>query len=224
MMNLTNRTRGRMLIFPLFATLALLVAGCDAGSPTVSRPAATATPSLTPTPKVLYQANWKSDASQWSLAPGWSLTPTGIANSGATMTSIIIPYTPTATSYTVEMVIQVNAVVGPSACGNRFGLEGQTPAGAPIYDAVISCMERNFHSFAHLYAATNTRQFATYDFTPGTSSRTYDVIVDGQYVSYVMNGSFLGTVECDLPTSPSRLMLLNSGLKTEIQRITITTP
>ena len=224
MVNLMNHTRGRMLILPLFVALALLVAGCDAGVSSVSRPTATATPSPTPTPRVLYQANWSSDASQWSLAPGWRLSASGISNSGSSVTSIMIPYTPTVTDYTIKIALKVNAVRGPVACGNEFGLKSETPEGKTVYYAVIACIEHNLHSFAEVYSATDTSEFHTNDYTPGTNSRTYSVSVQGQYVSYQLNDAFVGTVKCGLPTSPIRLALLNTGMDTEILGITITTP
>ncbi len=224
MVNLMTRTRGRMPFLPLFAALALLVAGCDAGVSSVSRPTATATPSPTVTPKVLYQTNWKTDASAWSLEPGWRLTESGIANDGSSKTSIVVPYTPTATNYTITIVLKVNAILGPVACGNEFGLKGETTAGQTVYFAVVTCIEHNFHSFAEVYSATNTSDFHTNDYTPGTTSRTYYVTVEGQYVTYMLNGALVGTVKCDAPTAPNRIVLLNAGMATEIQSITITTP
>lgn len=222
-----NRARGPLAMMSLCALLALAIAGCDAGATSVSHPTATTTPAPTATPKILYQADWAGGASQWSLAQGWQLTPTGLSNSGngsATATSVYIPYTPTASSYTIEMVIQLNNVLGAVACGNELGLEAQTPAGEPIYYATVTCVERNFHTFAEIYSATDTSQFHTNDYTPGRTPRVYDVIVDGSYATYVINGAEVGTVKCDRPTAPIRLLLLNVGLQTEIQRITITTP
>lgn len=224
MVNLMTRTRGHMLFLPLFVALALLVAGCDAGVSSVSRPTATATPSPTPAPKVLYQTNWQSDASAWSLEPGWRLTASGIANSGSSKTSIVVPYTPTATNYTIAIVLKVNAILGSVACGNEFGLKGETTTGQTVYFAVVTCIEHNFHSFAEIYSATDTSEFHTNDYTPGTTSRTYYVTVEGQYVTYMLNGALVGTVKCDMPTAPNRLVLLNTGMDTEIQSITITTP
>jgi hypothetical protein len=227
MMRSLARSRGRLpiaLIPALCALLALTLAGCATGSPTANHPGATATPPATATPKILYQADWSGSASQWSLAPGWRLSPTGLANDGSSATSVYLPYTPSASSYTIEMVIQLNAVLGPVACGNEFGLEALTAAGATVYFAGITCVEHNFHTFADLYSETDAGQFRTSDYTPGRNPRVYDVVVDGAYVTYVMNGAELGAIKCDLPTAPNRLLLLNTGLQTEIQRITITTP
>lgn len=217
---------GRRLVLPLVAALALLITGCGASGVSANRPAATAPPSPTPAPKVLYQADWTgSGVSQWKLAPGWQITSTGLNNTGAVGgASVYIPYTPTTSAYTVEIVMQLEAVVGKSACSNSFGLEGQTETSAPVYFATVTCMDQQWHGFANIYSATDSSQFHTYDYTPGRSSRTYTVNVDGPYVTYLLNGAQLGTVKCDLPTAPSRLLLLNSGLQTEYQRITITTP
>ncbi|HEU0028296.1 MAG TPA: hypothetical protein VFQ25_14380 [Ktedonobacterales bacterium] len=225
MVNLKTRVRrGHMLILPLVAALALLITGCDAGAASTSHPAATATPSPTSVPKILYQADWTKDASQWKLAPGWKMTTTGLSNGGTSKTSVYIPYTPSVSSYTIEMDVQVNTVVGPIACGNEFGLQAQTVAGDAVYFALVACVEHNLHTFAEVYSATDTAQFHTNDYTPGRSTRTYTINVDGPWVTYSMNGAEVGTIKCARPTTPDRLLLLNSGLRTEIQRITITTP
>jgi hypothetical protein len=215
---------GRMLILPLVVVFALLFTGCGTGGASAGRPTATATPSPTPTPKVLYQADWASGASPWKLAPGWKVSSSGLSNDGSSATPIYIPYTPSASNYTVEIVMQVEDVVGKSACGNMYGLQGQTEAGEPVYFAVIACVDHQFHGWSEIYSATDSHSMSTYDFTPGRSSRAYTIVVSGPYVTYLLNGAQLGTVKCDRPTSPSRLLLMNSGVKTEIQRITITTP
>ncbi len=225
MVNQIIRARGPLLTLSIFLALSLSIAGCDAGSASVSRPAATATPSPTPIPRVIYQTDWSRDASQWTLAPGWRLSSSGLSNDGAGAEPLVIPYTPTVTNYTVAIALKVNAIRGgPQACGNQYGLKGETRAGKAVYFASITCIERNFHSFAELYSATNTAEFSTNDYTPGTSARTYYITVEGQYVSYQINTAFVGTVKCDLPTSPGRLVLINANMATEIQSITITTP
>lgn len=224
MMMKANERGGRMLTLPLVALVSLLIAGCGAGNASVSHPSATATPSPTPIPKVLYQADWTGGASQWRLASGWKVTSTGLSNSGTTTTTVYIPYTPTISHYTIEIVLQLNDVVGQSACGNEYGLQAQTEAGEAVYNAVIACVDHQFHGWSEIYSATDSHTMSTYDFTPGRSPHSYTIIVDGPYVSYLLNGAELGTVKCDLPTTPNRLLLLNTGLQTEIQRITITTP
>lgn len=221
--NLMDRMRGgRILILPLVATLALLIAGCG-GAVSAGAPAATATPSPTPTPKVLYQADWTNDASQWKLAPGWRVTPDGLATDGAHSTSVYIPYTPAASNYTVEMVATVSDI-RPSQCGDEFGMQGKTAAGDTVYFAGIVCIDNQLHGWSEIYSATDTKQFSTQDYTTSRGPRTYTVNVDGPYVTYILNGGELGTVKCNRPTAPNRLLLLNIGVKMVIQRITITTP
>ncbi|HEU0028297.1 MAG TPA: hypothetical protein VFQ25_14385 [Ktedonobacterales bacterium] len=215
---------GRQLILPLLAALTLLIAGCGGGSASADHPTATATPSPTPVPRVLYQANWTKDASAWKLAPGWKIASTGLSNDGSSATSVYIPYTPTASKYTIEIVMRLDDVVGKAACGNTYGLQGQTEAGDAVYFAVIACVDHQFHGWSEIYSATYSHSMSTYDFTPGRSSRAYTIVVDGPYVTYLLNGAELGTVQCDRPTSPNHLLLMNIGVKTEIQSITITTP
>ncbi|HEU0028298.1 MAG TPA: hypothetical protein VFQ25_14390 [Ktedonobacterales bacterium] len=225
MVNLMVRMRGgRMLVLPLVAALALLIASCDAGAASTSHPAPTATLAPTPAPKVLYQADWTKDASQWKLAPGWKVTPSGLANDGEGSASVYIPYTPTTSNYTVEIVLRLDDVYGKSACGNSYGVQAQTQAGDAVYFAVIACMDAKWHGFAQIYSATDGHSISTQDYTPGRSPRTYTINVDGPYVTYLLNGAELGTVKCDRATSPNRLLLMNTNLETVIQSITITTP
>lgn len=121
------------LVLSLALALAALLAGCATGAPSASRPAAaTATPAPTATPRVLYQVDWTRDARQWTLPAGWRITTDGLANSGHSATRVTIPYTPAVKNYTVQLTLKVNAVVGPSACGNAFGLEGQTAGGGDL--------------------------------------------------------------------------------------------
>ncbi|HEX9037755.1 MAG TPA: hypothetical protein VF808_12290 [Ktedonobacterales bacterium] len=208
-------------ILPALVVVAL--AGCAAAT-TANHPSATMTPAPTVTPRTLYQANWKSGAGQWNLPTGWRLTPDGLTNGGHSLTKAEIPFTPAVANYTITITLQVNAVVGPSACGNAFGLEGQTASGAPVYDALISCIDHGYHGFSYVYCSNADGGMNTYDYTTGVSSRTYVINVEGQYVSYMPSGSFLGTSHCSLPTSPVKLTLVNTGMDTIIQDITITTP
>ena len=94
----------------------------------------------------------------------------------------------------------------------------------PSTYAAITCIEHNLHTFADVYSATNSQEFYTNDYTPSLGFRTYIITVQGEYVSYQINTAFVGTIKCDLPTSPSRLALLNTNMDTAIQSITITTP
>jgi hypothetical protein len=221
------RRMGRPILhISLLALLALVVTGCDAGNARAKQPAATATPSPTPVPQVLYQANWKAGVDKWNLTPGWSLSAAGLSNNGLGAAPLVIPYTPTVKDYTIAIALKVNAVRGgPQACGNQYGLKGETPAGKSIYYAAITCIQHNLHTFAVLYSATDTsHQFNTNDYTPSTNSRTYTITVRGESVSYQINDAFVGSITCNLPTAPSRLVLLNANMDTAIQSITITTP
>jgi hypothetical protein len=207
----------------VFMTLASLLVACG-GVSGANHPAALTTPAPTATSRILYQTDWTNGASDWKLPKGWTITPDGLNNNGHNATSAIIPYTPTVANYSIEIVMQVNAVVGPSACGNVFGLESRTTSNAIVYDALISCITPQYHGFAEIYASNSDGGGATYDYTTGTSSRVYDINIEGQYVSYTYSGSFLGMVHCKQPTSPNQLELVNAGVATTITRITITTP
>ena len=215
-----SRARGLALILGVAA----LLAACATGAPRASQPTATATPAPTTPPHILYQADWAHGASQWTLPAGWRISADGLANGGHSATQVTIPYTPSVQDYTIEIVLKVNAVVGAAACGNAFGLEGQTPGGAAVYDATVSCIDHQYHGFSYIYCSNADGGSSTYDYATGVSPRVYEINVAGQNVSYTLSGAFLGTSRCALPTAPARLVLLNTGMDTIIQRITITTP
>lgn len=217
-----RQSRPIALVFAL--ALAALLAGCAIGSPSASHPTPTQTPAPTATPKVVYQADWTGGASQWTLPAGWRITPSGLANSGASDTPITIPYTPATMSYSVQFVMQIHKVVGASACNNVYGLKGLTSSGDAVFTAGVNCVDQQYHGSAEVFSTSSTGNFDTYDYTPGTSSRIYTVAVDGEYVSFYLNDSFLGTVKCVEPTAPLHLVLYSSGLDMEIQQVTITTP
>lgn len=219
----TLRWRGRALIVATLSLFAALLAGCGAAA-TADRPAATATPAPTAVPKVLYQADFAQGASQWKMQDGWKITAAGLANSGHTTTRMVIPYTPTATNYTITMTLKVNAVVGPNACGNEFGLEARTPGGDPIWDSVIACIDQRYHGESEMYCSNVDGGMGTWDYATGVNARTYIIQVQGQLVSYSPSGQNLGSSQCERPTSPATLTLLNAGMDTIIQSITITTP
>lgn len=210
------------LVFLTLASIVTLLAACGSAS-TVRKPAATATPSPTATPQVLYQANWTDGASAWTLTPGWSITPAGLANNGQGAASVVIPYTPTVANYTVVITMAVNTVVWTD-CGSTFGLEGRTEADAIVYDAIINSICPNLHGFASVYSSNSDGGFVTYDYTTGRSVRTYTINVNGPLVSYYYSTAFLGTVRCDKPTQPNKLTLVNAGVSTIISKIVITTP
>jgi hypothetical protein len=205
------------------ASLATLLAACGA-APKANKPHATTIPIATVASRVLYQADWKNGASAWRLASGWRITSNGLANDGLGAAPVDIPYRPTVADYTVTITLQVNAVVGKNVCGNTFGLEGHTLAGAIVYDAAILCVTPQLHAFANINSSNADGGFHSYDYTTGYESRVYVIKVQGQDVTYIYSGAFLGTVHCNQPTSPNILRLLNAGMDTITQSITITTP
>ena len=217
------RWRGHALVLALLSLGAALLAGCG-GASSAGIAAATATPAPTATPRTLYQADFAHSAGQWQVTDGWKVTADGLANNGHSATPMVIPYTPTAVNYTITITLTVNAVVGANACGNEFGLEGRTASGEHIWDAVIVCIDNRYHGESEIYCSNADGGMGTYDYSTGVSSRMYVVQVEGQYVSYSPSGQDLGTSQCALPTSPAKLTLLNSGVATLIQSITITTP
>ncbi len=100
----------------LFATLALLVAGCATSSPqavATHTPAPTAT--ATPAPQLLYQADWVNRPGEWKLPAHWRIVDGALVNDGqsAAVIALPIPYVVTSQRYTLHLDIRAISANGP---------------------------------------------------------------------------------------------------------------
>ncbi|HZC05190.1 MAG TPA: hypothetical protein VE338_06085 [Ktedonobacterales bacterium] len=212
-------------------TVALALVGCAPAATSGGRTtAATPAPTATSAPKTLYQADWTSRASEWTLPPHWSVVNGALENDGdsSSVIALTIPYVVTAQNYTLSMQIRAIAANGPGV-SNMYGLVGQTPSSKLLYTAELTEVEHTLHSYAVVYPAnpdtSNNNNFGTYDFTPGRQTRPYQVQVDGQYVSFLAGGSLVGTpVKSADQLAPARLIFLDQNVQLVIESLTITTP
>ncbi|HEX8983698.1 MAG TPA: hypothetical protein VF792_13065 [Ktedonobacterales bacterium] len=206
---------------------ALTLAGCDASAPSAARrPSAMPSPTATVAPRILYQADFTQRASEWTLPPHWSIANGALTDDGAGFNSITIPYEITAQAYSVNIQIRVSAING-SGYNNQYRIDGYTPAGKLLYTASVSSLNQQNHGFSQVFPAQpdpNNPGFGTYDFTPGVTSRAYNVQVDGRYINFVCGGSSLTTVTSALPLAPARIELVDQSVRLTVESVTITTP
>jgi hypothetical protein len=223
------RPRRALAALSLVSLAPLAIVGCASAATPPGGPSASApTPTAITAPKTLYQADWTTRASEWTLPPHWSVVNGQLANDGdsASVIALTIPYDVTAQNYTLTMQIRAIAAKGPGV-SNMYGLIGQTPSGKQLFTAEATQVEHSLHSYALVYPAQpdpNGIGFGTYDFTPGRSTRPYVFQVEGSYVSFTAGGGLIGTVKSATPLAPTRLIFLDQNVQLVIESLTITTP
>lgn len=210
---------------------ALALAGCDIGAPSAAKhPSATPTPTAPPTatvaPRVLYQADFAQRASEWTLPPHWTIANGALSNDGGGYNNINIPYTVTAPTYTLTVQLRVITANG-SGTSNQYGILGKAPTDSSLFSAVVGSLNQLDHGFSQVYAAqpdANNPGFATYDYSPGSNTRSYVVQVDGRYINFICGGGSLTTVTSAASLAPARLELMDQAVRLVVESVTITTP
>lgn len=223
--------RGPQVRALALALLVAALAGCEAGPHAATTPTPPPKPTATAAPRILYQADWSSRASEWTLPPHWSIVGGKLQNDGVGgigAAPLTVPYQVTQANYTVTIQARVIAVKGPGVCGNTYGLTSQSPSGQPLYTSVVECFDHQLHGFSIVYAAQVAETAPngsanTADYTPGINPQLYVTQVEGAYVSYSPS-SYIGTAKSAVPLAPARLTLIDQGVRMEIERLTITTP
>jgi len=222
-------TRWRLLLMTLAPALglALALAGC-APAGTSARPTTTPAPTTTAAPRILYQADWAQRASEWTLPAHWRIADGKLINDGQGFNGIQIPYEVTSQSYTLTINMAVTSI-NSDGYNNQYILNGRSPAGAMLYSAGVTTLNKQNHAYSELYPSQPDMTFQTYDtgtadFTPGLSVRAYVVQVDGPYISFTLGGGNIGTLKSAIPLAPARLTLLDQTVGLEIESLTFTTP
>lgn len=215
-----------MLLIGLAGTL---LAACDttarSANPTAT-PRAMFTPTATTVPRVLYQADWSHGANGWHLPAHWQVSGGALLNDGTGTTSTLVPFDVTAPQYTLTFQAQVQAVTpakGPS--GGEYGVIAEDTHGHPLYYAILSGLDAAppHHGYSYIFAPNSTIA-STQDFVPGSILRTFVVRVRGDEISFIIDGSGLGSVTSPVPLVPSRLELIDQYVQLTITSVTLTTP
>lgn len=226
-----STTRGTARVWHGLWALALLgalaLAGC-AGQSNAKGGATPTPPKATPTPQVLYTADWSHGADGWKLPPHWSVQNGQLVNDGKGTDAIPIPFALTQQQYTVEMDLQVVDYTCSRNC-NEYGFVADGTNGVHLYVAEADEIDMlpPHHGFSLLtspHFADQQHSVATQDFIPGTNVRTYTVSVDGNIASFAISGSGVGSVATTLPLSPANLSISDQHVQLIISSLTITTP
>jgi hypothetical protein len=186
----------------LTIVLLLALAGCSSGASPTSGGGATTVPSpqpsvqpttrTVPTGTVLYRTDWENGLSGWTKQSDlqWQARKGQLHLVCGKNQEIFTQYRPTVTNYAVEVSFQVISV--PRSGGN-FGFVGQQVSGKAGFAANVSSLEHlnPFHGQIQAYInppENASEQSIPADFFPGTQTITYRIEVQGNVLSFFMNG------------------------------------
>lgn len=229
------------LDFPILvlSTLLCLLAACSSStsparpSPTPSpqtqqtapaMPTATAQPAGT----ILYQANWSHGLDGWQAAHGWKVDAGKLLVDSTANTTVTAPYRPATPNYAIEARIQVVRFLQSAA---QFWIFANDAPGQDGYIAGVISLgppgigSSGYAGFAQ--AAPNavdiTKGFSQSDFEPGYNLRTYRVEVQGNELSYYIDGVRIDSTYSTKPAlSTGPLGILSDGLVLQVSSFTIT--
>lgn len=230
----------RLLWLPLLLTCSL--AACStataptASSITPTKTTATASPQIQPTatgaPKgtVLYQANWAHGLDGWQASQGWRVVGGQLLVDSLAATSIIAPYRPPLANYAIEASIQVVRVLQASA--NSYNIFADNAAGRDGYEGGAIGLAPPPWGPAGVYAgfaqaAPNhldaSQGFNEIDFVPGPNWRTYRIEVQGNQLSFFIDGDRVDiTYSTEATLSNGPIGLQSRGLMLRVSSFRIT--
>ena len=198
------------------------------GKATPSRQAA-GTGTATPSPRVLYPADWSHSTDGWTLPSHWRLVNGHIENDGYGTEPLLIPYTVTVPNYSVAVDFTVEKVPNYTAC-HSYGIEGLSSGNTEQFLGSIECIRKlavAYHGFSENYvthADSPGDELSTNDYTVLFFTQTFSVQVQGKHVDFCPGVSCLANVLSTTPLSPLQIAIYDIGVQMSISRIVITTP
>lgn len=191
-----------------------------------ARPTQTSAPAGT----LLYKADWSHGLDGWQSSSGWRVDRGQLLVDSLENTSIIAPYHPAAPDYAIEARIQLVKVLRPSA--NSYSIFADDTPGHDGYEAgaigLTPPVDGPSDAYAGLtQAAPNaldaTRGFSSSDFVPGFDWRTYRVEVQGNELSFFIDGVRNNSTYSTRPAlSTGPLGLQSMGLVLRVSSFVIT--
>jgi hypothetical protein len=190
-------------------------------------PTATAQPAAT----VLYQANWSHGLDGWQAAHGWQVDAGKLLVESTANTTITAPYRPATPDYAIEASIQVVRFLQPGA---QFWVFANDAPGQDGYIAGAISLTPPADGPPGLYAGYaqaapneldyNQGGFSQSDFAPGYNVRTYRVEVQGNELSFYIDGVRIDSTYSTKPAlSTGPLGILSDGLVLQVSSFIITT-
>lgn len=196
------------------ALVAILALQTGCATSRTARPVGsnTRTP-VTPTPAVVFQADWSKGLAGWQASPGWSIKDGALQSDIGDNRTITIPYLPVSGNYAVEYSMQV---IDPRDGGECDFLAPHT-AGSDGYALRLwNLLARGHVQFAlhPQFGMTidpvgkvgeDPENYGAWgDYEPGPSARVYRLEVSGPTVSLTIDGRRYQSVTSAYTSSLSR--------------------
>jgi hypothetical protein len=198
--------------------------------PGTSTPSRQAASTATPSPRVLYTADWSHGTEGWTLPSHWRLVNGHIENDGYGTKQLVIPYQVTVPNYSVTVDFTVEKVPNYAAC-HSYGIAGLSSGNTLQFLSSIACIRKlavAYHGFSQNYVAHADSvgdQMSTQDFTVLFFTQTFSVQVqDNNNVGFCPGVACLGNVVSTTPLSPLHIAIYDIGVQMSISRIVISSP
>jgi hypothetical protein len=197
------------------------------GQSTTSRQAAS---TATPSPRVLYTADWSHGTEGWTLPSHWRLVNGHLENDGYGTEPLLIPYQVTVPNYSVAVDFTVEKVPNYAAC-HSYGIEGLSSGNTLQFLGSIACIRKlavAYHAFSENYVAhadSTGDEMSTNDYTVLFFTQTFSVQVQGNNnVDFCPGIACLSNVVSTTPLSPLHIAIYDIGVQMSVSRIVISSP
>lgn len=190
------RERGSWWRWCALVALMVIQAGCATSR--AARHVATSAPTpITPTPVVVYRADWSKGLSGWQASPGWSIKDGALQSDIGDNRTVTVPYLPATGNYAIEYSMRV---VDPRD-GGECDVAVPHAASADGYTLRLwNLLARGHVQFAlhPQFGITldpvgkvgeDPENYGAWgDYEPGPSARVYRLEVRGPTVSLTIDG------------------------------------
>lgn len=227
-----RRLRTRILVvgLPLLIIVAIVLSLVltITSRPSGNGRAAHSSPALTPTTKVLYQADWRGAATSWTLPAHWHLVDGHIENDGNGTEPLMVPYYVTSPTYTIEADLTVQKVPNYQAC-HSYGIQGLNDAGQEQFIGQVACLQPKSpgHGFSEnivTHADSDRDSIATNDTEVSYATRTFVTQVQHNNVGFCIGIDCLSNLNSTTPLWPMHIAIVDIGVQLTLTRLVITSP
>ncbi len=172
---------------------------------------------------VLYQADWSKGDDGWTGSERWKVLNGQLLNDGRDNSSISAPYTPDILDYAIEARIQIIRVhdAGWGNC-SRIGIFARAGKDNLGYQGKIECV-RLEAPYAGSAQITADDTLARADYSPGSDWHTYRLEVQGNHVSFLIDGALILETRSNAFLSPGRIGIRNDYVEVAISSFRVTT-
>lgn len=188
------------------------LASCAPGVPSVKAPmatpaasaSATASPSPTAIPRLIYQTDWSHGLDGWMATPGWSVSGGALQSDMGTEREITSSFHPGTSNYAIEVRFQIVAVsqrpptqldlsadATSGAGGNRDGFIFLMDSVALTY--VMFAQHPHVEVYIDPMVDMDLSTYQPHDFEPGSHWHIYRVEVRGPWAVLSIDGHFISS-------------------------------